>query len=120
VISLQDFLKNGRYLPPNLRDFHVQKKLFKRIEEVSDLYDWRYMERPKFQPVMCYTIDLFLWFMAKHGYTLQKTRASVDGLQDLDGTMAEFEQREMAASSAFFAAAVAELKAKREEVSDRA
>jgi hypothetical protein len=85
-LTLDEFLRSGQYLPPFLRDFHAQKDVFKAIgtkvhakaeaaqaagEYDADTYDldWRQTH--------VYTIDFFLWFMAMHGYTLQKTRARV-------------------------------------------
>ena len=85
-MTLDEYLRSGQYLPPFLRDFHDQKDVFKALgvkmdaklkkEREAGAYDaetynlnWRQLH--------VYTIDFFLWFMAMHGYTLQKTRARV-------------------------------------------
>jgi hypothetical protein len=112
VISLDSFLKNGVYLPPELRGFYAQKSLFRRIQEVSSRYKWGYLEKPPMQVAMCYTIDIFLWFMAKHGYTLQKTRVKVEGLKDFGEMMDEFEQQRQADRDFFLKAMVASSVAK--------
>jgi hypothetical protein len=101
MIDLTTWLKSGKYLPPPMRDFHDQKRIFKRIQEMSDRYKWMPGEQPDFRVSMCYTIDIFLWFMAMHGYTLQKTRQSIDGARSLDETLEEFEQRERKAMAEF-------------------
>jgi hypothetical protein len=76
--SLEAWMKSGAYLPPMMRDFHDQKDLFKTIHELvensrtargrDDFGGMRWID------AHCYTIDVFLWFMAKRGYTLQRSR----------------------------------------------
>lgn len=72
---MNDFLDSGNYLPKPLRDFHDAKDVFKTIHHLTNL--------EKFPPqikefgwinAQIYVIDVFLWFMAKRGYTLQKSR----------------------------------------------
>ena len=43
----------------------------------------------------CYVIDCFLWFMARHGYTLQRSRAQQD-FDSIEATIAAFEAYETA------------------------
>jgi hypothetical protein len=38
-------------------------------------------------------IDYFLWFMAAHGYTLQRTRKQGVQFADLDTTMAAYREK---------------------------
>lgn len=95
--NLETWLRSGQYLPPVMRDFHEQKRIFKRIQEMSDRYKWLPGEQPDFRVSMCYTIDIFLWFMAMHGYTLQKTRQGVGGVRSLDETLEEYDARQWAA-----------------------
>lgn len=69
--KLVEWRQDGEHLPDFMQDFHDQKELFKTIGP---------MEGPSGRQVdwitaQCYTIDRFLWFMARHGYTLQKSRA---------------------------------------------
>ena len=63
-------IKSGRYLPPFMRDFHDQKDLFKSIGQ------WGAKSQSNIDWVKahCYVIDIFLKFMALHGYTLQKSK----------------------------------------------
>ena len=57
-----------------MRDFHDQKDLFKAMHEIitdcSDKISWL--------DGHIYIIDTFLWFMARYGYTLQKTRTNIE------------------------------------------
>lgn len=81
-MNLQSWLKSGRYLPAPLRDFHDQKEVFQAIDQVhkdpSDL-----IKRPSWIEAQCYVIDVFLWYMAMRGYTLQKTRTRLE-FRDLE------------------------------------
>jgi len=74
-MSIEQWLNEAKYMPPIIRDFHAQKDLFKAIAPVLE----NYKAKAKIPMVdigwtgfQCLTIDVFLWFMAKHGYTLQK------------------------------------------------
>jgi hypothetical protein len=71
---VQDWLESGAYLPKPLRDFHDQKDLFKCIAELEPPKNY---PMPDWVTAHIYTVDHFLWFMAKHGYTLQRSRANV-------------------------------------------
>lgn len=79
--KLDSWMKSGRYLPAPLRDFHDQKDTFKAIHEIycenesAKEINWRQAH--------CYVIDMFLWFMARRGYTLQKTRTKLE-FRDLE------------------------------------
>lgn len=69
----QQYCKDGHYLPEFLKDFHDQKKVFKKLQQwKSALGD----DPPNnWVDNHIYTIDYFLWIMALHGYKLQKIRA---------------------------------------------
>lgn len=69
----------GRHLPPELRDFHDQKALFRTMHTIQEpsLQAKGVVRRPDWVEGHCYVIDQFLWFMASHGYTLQKSRADL-------------------------------------------
>ncbi len=62
--NIESFLSDGAYLPEPLRDFHDQK------------VNW--------VDAHCYVIDIFLWFMARRGWTLQRSRSGLEfrDLQD--------------------------------------
>lgn len=73
---ITDWRHSEKHLPSFMRDFHHCKDLFKTIASAyprkpDDNYhvDW--------VPAQVYTTDKFLWFMAGHGYTLQRSRAAL-------------------------------------------
>lgn len=71
--NIDVWLKSGEYLPGVLRDFHDQKDIFKAMHEI--IQEQRdNIKRPSWIEGHCYVIDVFLWFMAQRGYTLQRTR----------------------------------------------
>ncbi len=63
-------IESERYLPSFMRDFHDQKDIFKSISW------WGQNSKANIEWIKahCYVIDIFLKFMALHGYTLQKSR----------------------------------------------
>jgi hypothetical protein len=78
-----------------LRDFHDQKDLFKAISQV-----WPDGQKISWVDGQIYVIDIFLRFMAMHGYTLQKTRFKNQQFADIDKTIRdENAKREAAYSS---------------------
>ncbi|MFT8480213.1 hypothetical protein [Gluconobacter oxydans] len=89
--KVQEWLESGEYLPSFLRDFHDQMDLFKYLDEVRERSVKKnggpYMASLTFSDAQIYTIDIFLWVMARHGYTLQRSR---NGLcfSDLSDTIA--------------------------------
>lgn len=93
------WMKRGEYLPKPLRDFHDQKDLFKTIHEmVENSREKRdgidYTDGISWVAAQVYSIDFFLWFMARHGYTLQRSRKRVK-FQDLDKTVSTCRERQM-------------------------
>lgn len=82
-MSLLDKWRNsGKHLPGFMRDFHDQKDLFKYMDEVVEGGMKRHgsaceLGDVTFRKAMIYTIDIFLWVMARHGYTLQHSRAKL-------------------------------------------
>ena len=80
--EIRQWRDEGKHLPAFMRDFHDQKDLFKAIHR-------RYVERPdgaNWVQAHTYTIDFFLWFMAQHGYTLQRSRVRLP-FDDLHATV---------------------------------
>lgn len=76
---VDEWRKSLAYLPAPMRDFHDQKDLFKAIHDTIDVEGHStYVEDISWIDGQVYTVDIFLWYMAKHGYTLQKSRADVD------------------------------------------
>lgn len=75
-----DWMKSGRYLPIMMRDFHDCKDLFKTMHSLYR--DDECIKDVNWIRGHIYTTDVFLWYMASRGYTLQKTRKK--GLQFRD------------------------------------
>ena len=75
----------GKHLPPILRDFHDQKDVFKLVHDLTrpPKLDST-IRHPTWVEGQVYVIDTFLWCMARHGYTLQRSRARLpfDSLAD--------------------------------------
>lgn len=68
------------YLPDCLKDFHDQKDLFKAMhhayrETFSKTREEGRHVLPGWADGQVYVIDFFLWFMAQHGYKLQRWKA---------------------------------------------
>lgn len=84
---MSDFKKwreDSKHLPEFMRDFHDQKDIFKAM--------LNYFNNAEDMPVTwqdghVFTVDWFLWFMAAHGYTLQKTKARCDNFHSLEKTI---------------------------------
>lgn len=95
--SLHAWRANGEHLPDILRDFHDQKDIFRAMHE---MYEGKVDGKERFDGVSWvtgqgYTIDWFLWFMAAHGYTLQRSRANVEFV-DIADTVKESRNRSAA------------------------
>jgi hypothetical protein len=93
-----EWLKSLAYLPPPLRDFHDQKDVFKAMHEIIDVQGHEYARSVDWVAGQCYVIDIFLWFMARRGYTLQRSRARVP-FRDLDQDIRTARQARDAAAS---------------------
>lgn len=70
--------ESGKYLPDFMQDFHDQKDLFKALHEVVERANERNSGHRNLNATWTdyhiYTVDIFLWVMAGHGYTLQRAR----------------------------------------------
>lgn len=76
--QLRQWREDQKHLPELMRDFHNCKELFKTISEYIVCEDDNPANEVNWMQAHCYTIDVFLWFMAEHGYTLQRCRAKQD------------------------------------------
>lgn len=85
--NVDEYLKSGAYLPAPLRDFHDAKEVFKTMHSVVAVEKNEYARSVTWVTGQCYVIDIFLWFMARRGWTLQRSRAAVD-FRDLQGDVA--------------------------------
>lgn len=81
--AVKRWRKEGKHLPAFMRDFHDQKELFKTIHEqcVTD------ENAPSWMNAHVYTVDAFLWFMARHGWVLTKSKGKMQ-FDDLEATLA--------------------------------
>ena len=96
-IDMQKWLDNGRYLPKFMRDFHDQKDLFKAMHFVQDC-DYTQIG---FRKGQIYVIDSFLWYMAKRGYTLQKSRKKLE-FQNFQEDIEKFKKYQSEMASKMF------------------
>jgi hypothetical protein len=108
--NVDDFLKSGEYLPEPLRDFHDQKEVFRAMHEIVREDPMAIVKRPDWITGQCYVIDVFLWFMARRGWTLQRTRRR-GNFRDLDADVRARTEDRDAASAAIFASALSGQKA---------
>ena len=91
-MNIATYLAENKYLPSVLRDFHDQKDVFKAIATVRSrkVTDRPYhmLKDSNWMVEQVYVIDFFLWFMALHGWTLQRSRTKVE-FRDLQATLSE-------------------------------
>lgn len=78
-------------LPIDLRDFHDQKDIFKTIH---GLYQKNNKIPCTWVDGHVYTIDFFLWFMAQHGYRLQKFKSRHFQQFDLQASIDHFKEQQ--------------------------
>lgn len=103
-MSTDEWLRSGKYLPKLLRDFHDQKDVFKAMHQIINVEGHEYAKPVGWIAGQCYVIDIFLWFMARRGYTLQRTRRKGD-YRDLAADVAAANRERTAHLSALFAEA---------------
>ena len=75
-MDIDKLLEDTNYMPPRFRDFHDQKELFKFIHSKVKTGD--HLSHISWIDAHIYVIDVFLYFMARRGYTLQKSRHKID------------------------------------------
>lgn len=83
--------EDQKHLPEFMRDFHDCKNLFKTIQEYLVFENGHPAAEVSWLDAHFYTIDAFLWFMAEHGYTLQKSRAKIN-FTDIRERLFEFRE----------------------------
>lgn len=71
-MNIEEYRKKGLHLPIEFRDFHDQKDIFKQIGGME-----YYGKQISWIEAQVYTIDYFLWIMAKYGFELRKTNRKV-------------------------------------------
>lgn len=104
--KLEAWLKSGDYMPSRLRDFHDQKDLFKCMH---DFYSAAFRDPkneqwgiPSWTGCQVYIVDFFLYFMAMHGYTLQRSRSDLP-FYSLDESVGEFQDMQAETLKRFLA-----------------
>ena len=90
--TARNWRDDALHLPRFMRDFHDQKDLFKAIHGTYDIKPGSMTDIP-WTNAQCYVIDIFLWFMAMHGYTLQKTRKKAE-FSDIEKTVKTIRSRD--------------------------
>ena len=86
-------MDSGKYLPDFMRDFHDQKNIFKRLDKIVQSRNDTYTKDISWTSGQVYTVDIFLWFMAVHGYTLQQSRKKVE-FHNIHNELGEFERKQ--------------------------
>ena len=90
--DLTKWLQSGEYLPEFMRDFHDQKDVFKAMHNtITNAND-----NGNARDGHIYVVDTFLWYMARCGYTLQKSRKQVefkDINDDIERMRREFSEK---------------------------
>lgn len=89
--QLKQWRSEQKHLPEFMRDFHQCKELFKGISEYIVCDHDHPANEVNWRQAHCYTIDVFLWFMAQHGFTLQRSRAR-QKFDDLDALLDELQR----------------------------
>lgn len=96
--KLDNWMASGAYLPPMMRDFHDQKDVFRCIDEMLENYQSKTpdhlgaVKHISWIDLHMVTVDVFLWWMAKRGYTLQRCRAKLP-FADIDDDIARYKKR---------------------------
>lgn len=84
--SLKKWRQEGNHLPDFLKDFHRQKDFFKLMHESLQPFEDSPTKSIDTMAGHIYTLDHFLHFCARFGYTLQKSRAH-QNFEDLSQTI---------------------------------
>jgi len=84
--SIQEWRSSKDYLPDFLKDFHDQKDFFKAMHSMIKVEEHEYAKDISWVVGHCYVIDIFLWFLSRFGYKIQKSTAQVN-FEDLDAAI---------------------------------
>lgn len=84
--TINSWRNSKDYLPYFLKDFHDAKDFFKAMHELIDVEEHEYAKDISWVDGQCYVIDIFLWFLSRFGYKIQKSSAKVD-FEDLDNAI---------------------------------
>ncbi len=87
--KLELWRKEGKHLPAFLKDFHDQKDFFKFLHEFNNPQNIDELKDIDWVKGHIYALDIFLWTLARYGWTLQKN-SSKQNFEDLDVMISEF------------------------------
>ena len=96
--KLKQWRAEGHHLPEVLRDFDDQRDVFKAMHDMLIVNPSDIGSQISFVEGQVYVVDRFLWFMARHGYTMQKSRAR-QNFESLEGNVQSFTEQRNAASA---------------------
>jgi hypothetical protein len=91
-MKLDDYLEKGENLPEIMKDFHDQKDLFKTIFQQFE-GSHPILEKVSWVDGQIFTIDVFLWWMGRHGYKLQKIRKKDVTFHEPEDTIKYFKDK---------------------------
>lgn len=97
--KLQEYVDSLEYMPEELRDSHKLKNIFKAIEDniVVNRRESKDINHREGNINWCdayiYTGDIFLYFMALHGYTLQRSTEDIP-FYDLDRALILWKEKD--------------------------
>lgn len=99
-MNLDTYMSNKENLPEFMKDFHDQKDLFKAIfDQYREGNCKELLEKVNLVDAHCFTIDVFLWWMGRHGYKLQKARTKGVEFHDPLDTIKYFDDKRRGKSS---------------------
>lgn len=85
--------KDGKHLPRFLRDPQDQKALIASMHYFTCKADCPELDEITMLIGENYIFNFFLWFMARHGYTLQKTRTDLP-FEDIKQNIEEYRKQQ--------------------------
>jgi hypothetical protein len=92
--ELYKYLEDAEYLPNFMEDKWDNKKVFKLIYDMSQGRENDplnlMIKDISWLAAYLYVNDMFLWTMALHGYTLQKSRKKLD-FEDINSFLGTYE-----------------------------
>lgn len=91
-MEIVEYLNKGEHLPDFMKDFHDQKDLFKAIYTQWHDGHKETLNNVSWVDAQCFTIDFFLWWMAIHGYKLQKIKKKDIAFYSAKETIAKYKK----------------------------
>lgn len=87
--AVKEWRASGEHLPKFFRDFHDQKALMGAMHYFTRKEECKELEAINLVNGHVYIVDVFLHFMARHGYTLQKTRKNLP-FEDIEENISQY------------------------------